>query len=427
MPCESCPGSIIEYDSTTGSSYCTSCGVVVEENTITSEVTFIEGGDGSSRMIGQFVAQDRTGLRSLTLRNRRINASQSREETIANAKRKIQEVAYALKGLNDYHIDRATQCYKMALMKEFTQGRKGSHVIAACLYIVCRQEKTVHMLIDFSDVLHINVYSLGNTFLKLIRVLDLKLPLIDPSLYLSRFAAQLELGEKTHQVTTDALRLVQRMKRDWIHLGRRPNGICGASLLIACRMHGFKRTQYDIIRVVKIGDMTLRSRLNEFMETPSAELSVDQFRVTDLTEECHPPSFKQQSRTHQIQVSTSSAIHHPYTADVDVSSSNATFSNVSGRKEPQADTTLRFERTWTDAVVDSNVSTWSDLENDEEIEAMLLGDEEVQIKTDVWEDLHKDWIEKQQLKLLRQQISTKDESKVELQEQNLSAKQPDEE
>jgi transcription factor IIIB subunit 2 len=177
--------------------------------------------------------------------------------------------------LSDYHIERAVQCYKLALLHNFTQGRKQGHVIAACLYTVCRQEKTmrtsyhhtkfrfllyVDMLIDFTDVLHTNVYTLGNTFLKLIRLLNIQLPLIDPSLYLSRFAAQLEFGDKTQAVTHDALRLVQRMKRDWIHYGRRPSGICGACLLIAARMHGFQRTQNEIVRVVKICDMTLRKR-----------------------------------------------------------------------------------------------------------------------------------------------------------------------
>lgn len=116
------------------------------------------------------------------------------------------------------------------------------------------------MLIDFSDVLHTNVFVLGSTFLKLIRTLNIQLPLIDPSLYLARFAAKLDFGERTHAVTTDALRLVQRMKRDWIHYGRRPSGICGACLLIAARMHGFDRTQMEIIRVVKICEITLRNR-----------------------------------------------------------------------------------------------------------------------------------------------------------------------
>lgn len=71
----------------------------MEESTITSEISFVEGGNGASSMVGQFVSAERSGLRSLNMRNRRINAGQSREETIANARHRIQEVAIALKVL----------------------------------------------------------------------------------------------------------------------------------------------------------------------------------------------------------------------------------------------------------------------------------------------------------------------------------------
>lgn len=50
----------------------------------------------------------------------------------------------------------------------------------------------------------------------------------DPCLYIPRFAHMLEFGLKTHEVSMTALRLVQRMKRDWMHTGRRPSGLCGA-------------------------------------------------------------------------------------------------------------------------------------------------------------------------------------------------------
>ena len=51
---------------------------------------------------------------------------------------------------------------------------------------------------------------------------------LDPCLFIQRFAHKLEFGDKTHDVSMTALRLVARMKRDWIHHGRRPAGLCGA-------------------------------------------------------------------------------------------------------------------------------------------------------------------------------------------------------
>ena len=47
---------------------------------------------------------------------------------------------------------------------------------------------------------------------------------MDPCLFVMRFAHKLELGEKTHEVSMTELRLVSRMKKDWIHFGRRPSG-----------------------------------------------------------------------------------------------------------------------------------------------------------------------------------------------------------
>ena len=50
----------------------------------------------------------------------------------------------------------------------------------------------------------------------------------DPCLYIHRFAHKLEFNDKVQDVSVTALRLVSRMKRDWISAGRRPAGLCGA-------------------------------------------------------------------------------------------------------------------------------------------------------------------------------------------------------
>jgi len=51
-------------------------------------------------------------------------------------------------------------------------------------------------------------------------------------LYIPRFAHKLEFADKTHEVSMTAMRLVQRMKRDWMHTGRRPSGLCGAGKIM---------------------------------------------------------------------------------------------------------------------------------------------------------------------------------------------------
>lgn len=114
---------------------------------------------------------------------------------------------------------------------------------------------------------------------------------MDPSLYISRFASLLEFGDETQKVATDAVRLVQRFKRDWMDTGRRPAGICGACLLLAARMNNFRRSVEEIVQVVKIADTTLRKRLEEFQGTASSELTIEAFRTTWLEEGADPPAF----------------------------------------------------------------------------------------------------------------------------------------
>ena len=48
---------------------------------------------------------------------------------------------------------------------------------------------------------------MGSCFLKLVKLLHLELPLIDPSLFIHRFCARLEFNEKTHEVSITSLRL----------------------------------------------------------------------------------------------------------------------------------------------------------------------------------------------------------------------------
>jgi len=67
-------------------------------------------------------------------------------------RRRIQQIANAL-NMTERHMKAAQRYYNLAILNDFNKGRKTVNVASACLYIVCRMEKTSHLLIDFSDVL----------------------------------------------------------------------------------------------------------------------------------------------------------------------------------------------------------------------------------------------------------------------------------
>ncbi|KOC67649.1 Transcription factor IIIB 90 kDa subunit [Habropoda laboriosa] len=180
-----------------------------------------------------------------------------------------------------------------------------------------------------------------------------------------RFANKLEFGEKTHEVSMTALRVVQRMKRDSIHSGRRPSGLCGAALLMAARLHEFNRSPADIIKVVKVHESTLRKRLIEFGDTPSSSLTLEEFMTVDLEEEQDPPAFK-----------------------------------VARKKDRE-----RLQR------VNSGEIVIADLD-DEELDSYIMSEKEAQFKHNLWNKVNAEYLIQQKEKEERRQ-KEKEEGKPE--------------
>lgn len=200
--------------------------------------------------------------------------------------------------LSEASVNTGVQIFKMAAMQNFIQGRRMNAVAAACLYAACRTERPCRvMLIDFADSCQINVFKLGRCFKSLYEKVSLGVmqPILPEDL-IYKFATKLEFGPELDRVAETAVRLVNRMSRDWMVMGRRPSGICGACLILAARIHNFRRTTTEVVYVVKVTTQTLQKRLDEFQYTASSEMTVEGFLASDLLESAHdPPSFYQQS------------------------------------------------------------------------------------------------------------------------------------
>lgn len=300
--CKSCRGTefIRDISNANNDLVCSACGFVCEDNPIVSEVTFGESSAGAAVVQGSFVSADQAHASFAS--HGGTSALESREATLNNARRKLRAVSQALK-IPEYITDAAFQWYKLALANNFVQGRRSQNVIASCLYVACRKEKTHHMLIDFSSRLQISVYSIGATFLKMVKRLHItSLPLADPSIFIQHFTEKLELGNKKIKVVKDAVKLAQKMAQEWMFEGRRPAGIAGACVLLACRMNNLRRTHAEIVAVSHVAEDTLQQRLNEFKNSKSAQLSIKRFREDEsINKEAKPPSFAK-NRENEIKI-----------------------------------------------------------------------------------------------------------------------------
>ena len=285
---------------------CRTCGRVADDSNIVAEVQFGETSSGAAVVQGSYIGADQAGVRSMGPSFRRVGGSEDREKSIREARGLMQGYAQQL-NISESLVAAGTQVFKLASGANFIQGRTLASVAAVCLYAACRAEPPCKvMLIDLADLVQLNVFKLGRIFKKLNEVVpignDGLIP-VYPEDLIWRFATKMEFHQDTAKVAEDAVRLVKRMSRDWMVMGRRPSGICGACLLMAARMHNFRRTVREVVYIVKVTNHTIQNRLQEFNFTESSRMSVEDFLKQDFLESSHdPPSFYKKSddyRTHQ--------------------------------------------------------------------------------------------------------------------------------
>ncbi|KAK9239195.1 Brf1-like TBP-binding domain-containing protein [Lipomyces kononenkoae] len=412
--CPYCKGTAIE-DNGAGDICCTTCGSVLEDSQIVAEVTFGETTSGAAIVHGKFIGADQSYARG-SGGFRKNGSWESREQTLANGKRRIMNLAHALK-LPEFIGEAANRWFQLAVTHNFVQGRRSQYVVAACLYVACRQQETTHMLIDFADLLQVSVFAIGATYLKLVKVLQIKkIPLIDPSIYIQRFAVKLEFGAETRKVMNDAVRLVQRMGKDWLHQGRRPAGVAGACILVAARMNNFRRSKAEIVHVAKVAEDTIQRRLDEFKLTAAGALTVQDFRGTNIESEADPPSFTKHRKRELAELREREAKLQAADADAEIGEEeaekevahdlDATLKDQNFQKLSELMKDDSISSVSSRVFDDDNPEHLSDVDDDE-IQSFMLSEKEVEIKSKVWMDLNQDYLKELELKRLKLEADQK--------------------
>jgi len=66
-------------------------------------------------------------------------------------------------------------------------------------------------------------------------------------------------------------------------------------------MNNFRRSVAEIVQVVKIADITIKKRLEEFKHTPTGQLTVQDFRSVWLEEGADPPAFIESEKRSRVE------------------------------------------------------------------------------------------------------------------------------
>ena len=286
-----------------GAKICTNCFTQISEANIVADVTFEESASGAATVQGGFIGENSRHANTInTNAFRRMGGGERNniEEIRRRGQQELQSIYPRVPITDAQIVTQAMSIWGVAANNNFTAGRTLSEVVGACLYASCRRSPDNEvLLIDIAEVIKINVFRLGEVYKTMCKELyigrgDLHFQhMMDIENLILKYCRRLEFGDATNQVAEDAIKIVRRMKRDWIATGRHPSGLCGACIILAARMNNFKRTVREVVYVSKIADITIAKRIDEFRRTKSAALTVNQFRKYGerLKHQHDPPSI----------------------------------------------------------------------------------------------------------------------------------------
>ena len=291
----------IEQDDIHGGLVCRTCFAEISRSDIVSDVTFQEDSRGAATVQGGYIGEHARHAGTGGQAMQRIGGGGERntaQEVERNARRALEKFCPAL-GIPETTRNQAINIYSLASRSNFSAGRRTDEVAAASLYAACRRQRDNQvMLIDISELLQMNVFRLGEVYKDMCKDIHLiegggvgTQYLVEVESLVMKYCRKLEFADATRQVAEDAIKIVRRMKRDWMVTGRHPAGLCGACIILAARMNNFRRSTREVVYVAKVADITIAKRVAEFRRLKAASLTVEQFREygVRLKDQADPP------------------------------------------------------------------------------------------------------------------------------------------
>ena len=159
--------------------------------------------------------------------------------------------------LSDAVIEKAAYIYRKALERGLVRGRSISALIAASLYAACRDTETPRTLKDVAAACNIKKKDIARCYRLLLRDMELKMPVVDPTKCVSRIASKAGLSEKTKR---RALIILKRAEATRTSAGKDPMGLAAAALYVACVLEGESKTQKDVAEAAGVTEVTIPNR-----------------------------------------------------------------------------------------------------------------------------------------------------------------------
>ncbi len=133
-------------------------------------------------------------------------------------------------------------------------------MLAAAVFIVCREMGNPKTIKDIATTLDITRKDISRNYSVLVFELDIKMPLVDPMKCVVKIANKIGVSEKTKR---KALNIMTEIVEKEISAGKVPMGLAATVLYISCLKTSERIPQNAIAAASGVTEVTIRNRLKD--------------------------------------------------------------------------------------------------------------------------------------------------------------------
>ena len=198
-------------------------------------------------------------MKKLRTWDSRIHLHTSVEKSLKQAFNELDSLKDKL-GLSDVIVEKTAYIYRKAEERALLRGRAISSILAAAVYIACREIGMPRTLNEIAASSNIKLRTLATDYRLLVKKLDLKIPLVDPIICIAKIANKANLTEKTKR---QAMGIMHDVIRREISAGKRPMALAASVIFLSAMNTGENKTQRDIARAAGVSEFALRIRIQD--------------------------------------------------------------------------------------------------------------------------------------------------------------------
>jgi transcription initiation factor TFIIB len=136
------------------------------------------------------------------------------------------------------------------------RGRTIVGMLAAAVYIACREMGAPRTLNEFAQIINIKRKDITRCYRALAFELEIKIPIVDPMNCIVRIANRIKLSDKTKR---QAIIIMNNIAKEEISSGKNPMGFAGSVLYLASSMAGDNIKQSVFAEAAGVTEVTIRN------------------------------------------------------------------------------------------------------------------------------------------------------------------------